>query len=274
MSGCEDVRAELTAHLADGALPPHLAAHLSDCDVCLALWRDLRATASLVGRAPLEEAPPEDLEERVMAMVAMDDVAQLAQRAALEHQPPAGLEERVLGRARARPVRSAWARVAVALAPGLAAATVALAVLGARWYGESHHLHSRLEALQERFGTSGVPVQETVLTDRRSGSRAHVTLMSDTHTGPPRYHLLLRADHLKPTPPGLHYELWLIGPHGVVHSAAFVVGRSDTVLVNLPLSVDPLEYPTIELTIVPDAAGELVGGVSVAEGHLRSAPVP
>jgi hypothetical protein len=120
---------------------------------------------------------------------------------------------------------------------------------------------------------AGVPIHTVSLFDHNNHSRARVTLMSDnssTQTSTSGYHLVVTVHDLPPTAPGYHYELWLIGPKGVVPSIAFPMGRSGSMAFNFPLDVDPHAYPSIEMTLEPDDGDPGMNGAPLMTGKLAA----
>jgi hypothetical protein len=126
---CKKVRNHLSAYL-DRELTAELASavrhHLASCPECRAMLEDLRATADLLGRLPVREAPAGladdvrlELERRMLAPQAADD---------------ADMSERTLA---AHTVRQ-WPRVlAVAACVALAAGIGVVAYLGTEAWEES-----------------------------------------------------------------------------------------------------------------------------------------
>jgi hypothetical protein len=196
-------------------------------------------------------------------------------RAPLEHEPSADLEGRTMERIGIAPAMARagrWTRATTVLVPGLAAAAVVLAVLAAGWHEDARDARKRVQSMRKG---AGVPVSTVSLFDRQSHSSARVTLMSDTQqasTRPGRYHLVVTVKELPSTAPGYHYELWLIGPKGVVPSIAFPMGKRGDMAFNFPLDVDPHDYPSVEMTLEPDDGDPGMNGAPVMTGKLVTGP--
>lgn len=235
-TACERARA---AALTGEVAAPEVERHLQECADCRDELDSLRRVAALVGNAPLEHSPPRELEERALGRVGIATGSQ----------------------------GGGWSRAALVLVPGLAAAAVALAVLGIGWRNDAQDARDQVASLREQ---SGVPVQSVSLVDPQTHSRAEVTLMSEDRSGSERgaYHLVVTAHDLPPTQPGYHYELWLIGKHGVVPSLGFPVARSDDMVFDFPLGVNPRRYPSVEMTLEPDDGDAGMNGVPMMAGNL------
>jgi hypothetical protein len=278
MTDCEHVRLELGGSWSPG--PPTVmrkavADHLSTCAACRTVASELGEVCKLVSSAPLEHEPPSGLEQRVFDLIELDPVIRLAERAPLELDAPPGLEMRVLSRV-GLPFQTPgrpWSRIAAVLAPGLAAVAVLLALLGINWRSESVGLRSEIKEMEHQYGHPGDTIRTVSMTGPVTPeSKARVALVSDRSS---RYRLVLNASRLAPTPPGFHYELWLIGERGTVSSVAFRVSRPDNLVFNVPLGVDPSRYPKIELTLEPDDGGSNLSGPAVMTARLGgSEPVP
>lgn len=242
--GCDEVGAEIPL-IAAGAKPSApVQDHLSVCPGCRSDLTIAERVAGMIAQAPLEHAPPPDLEERALARVGILP----------------------------RPALGPWTKAATVLAPGLAAAAVVLAILGVGWREDARDARDQVASMRKG---GGVPVNTVSLIDRTNHSSAQVTLMSDQSSTPAAgtYHLVMTVHDLPPTAPGYHYELWLIGHKGVIPSVAFPMGRSGDLAFNFPLDVDPHDYPSIEMTLEPDDGDPGMNGAPLMEGRLAtSAP--
>jgi hypothetical protein len=264
---CDEVRLELPG-LLSGELGTQIAisvnVHLRDCAACARELEELRGTVLLLRDAKLQDLVTPDLERRVFELAAFEDVGSLVSAAPLETQPPVDLEARALVRAgllddivKRRPSR--WAKVSMVLVPGLAATALIVGFFATEW-------RSRIAELENVFGPMGQPVAAQQLTSFNSANRARAELFDSTDA---TYHLVLRAYHLPPTPEGYRYELWLSGERGTVSAGSFSVDGSEDRVFVFTVSVDPSEYPDIEISLEPDDGDPDHTGTTVMEASFN-----
>jgi Anti-sigma-K factor rskA len=218
----------------------------------------------LIASAPLEHEPPADLEERVFALVAMDDAARLIASAPLEAEPPLDLERRsLLGAGVAGSDRRS--RVAAVVAPGLAAAAVTLAVLGANWHSDAEHWHERASTAATQLGSLGTPMGNILLS---GPSTSHSPARGELVRLDQGYRLVLDTSTLPPTPPGYSYELWLAGPSGRTPAGSFSKTGSEHAMLAFMIGVDPAQYPKLEVRLEPNDGRPTLSGEKVMQARI------
>jgi Anti-sigma-K factor rskA/Putative zinc-finger len=267
VKGCEEVRLELPG-LLSGELGTQTAisvnVHLRDCEECARELGELRRTVQVLRAAPLQDLVTPDLEKSVFELAAFEDIGSLVSSAPLDKQPPIDLEARALVRAGVLdeivdPRRSRWSKVSMVLVPGLAATALVIGLFATEW-------RSRITELENVFGPMGQPVATQQLTSFNTSNRARAELFGSTDAN---YHLVLRAYHLPPTPDGHRYELWLSGDTGTVSAGSFNVSGSEDQVFVFTVSVDPREYPDIEISLEPDDGNPDHTGTTVMEASFN-----
>jgi hypothetical protein len=267
MRRCEEVRLELPG-LLSGELGTQTAIsvniHLRDCSLCFRDLEQLRSTLHMLRHASLQFDPDPDLEDRVFELTSFEEIGSLVSAAPLEKEPPVDLEARSLVRAgvldsMVNPRRSRWSKVAMILAPSLAATALVFGLLATEW-------RSRFIELEDIFGEMGRPLATQQLTSFNTSNSAQAELFDSTQE---TYHLVLRTYDLPATPEGYRYELWLSGERGTVSAGSFSVqGPEDRVFV-FTVSVSPWEYPDLEITLEPDDGNPDHTGTTVMEASFN-----
>ena len=267
MRRCEEVRLELPS-LLSGELGTQTAIsvniHLRDCAACTRDLEELRATVYVLRHAPLQYDADPDLEARVFELTSFEEIGSLVSAAPLDREPPMDLEARSLGRAGVldsivQPPRSRWSKATIVLAPSLAAAALVFGLLATEW-------RSRFTQLEDIFGRVGRPLAAQQLTSFDTSNSARAELFDSTQE---TYQLVLRTYDIPPTPEGYRYELWLSGDKGTVSAGSFsVLGTEDRVFV-FTVSVNPWEYPDLEVTLEPDDGDPDHTGTTVMEASFN-----
>jgi hypothetical protein len=267
MRRCEEIRIELPS-LLTGELGTQTAIsvniHLRDCAACARDLEELRGVVQVLRHAPLQFDADPDLEERVFELTSFEEIGSLVSAAPLEKEPPIDLEARALVRAGVLesivdPRRSRWSKVAMVLAPSLAATAIVFGFLATEW-------RSRFTELENIFGEMGRPLATQQLTSFDASNSASAELFDSTQE---TYQLVLRTYDLPPTPEGHRYELWLTGEKGTVSAGSFSLqGTEDRVFV-FTVSVSPWEYPDLEITLEPDDGNPDHTGVTVMEASFN-----
>jgi anti-sigma-K factor RskA len=163
--------------------------HLAECPACDQEVRELRETATRLGRASAVRPSPQ-LREQVLAQVA-------ATRQAPPHAPTPHRKRTT--------ARSWYLRAGAAVA---AAAVVAAVVFGVEWTHTRNQLH---QARADISGISAVLGAQDARTSHGSngqgGSGMAVASANKDRT-------VVMISHLPDLPQGRGYELWLMGPYG------------------------------------------------------------
>ncbi len=176
----------------------------------------------------------------------LEEVASLVASAPLE-EPPLDLERSAFARAGVEP--GPRNRVAGLLAPGLAVAALALAVLGVTWHSQASHLKDNMTSMRERFGAGTSPMAGFELSGFSSAPDA--SIQGELLHNDGSYQLVVRTDRLPPSPPGSRYELWLRGPGGRVSAGSFRLTGYGPEVLPFTIGVDPMTYPRVEITLEP-----------------------
>ena len=270
MKRCQEVRLELPG-LLSGEIGTQTAisvnVHLRECAACSLELSELRHVVDIVRRAPLQEQPDAGLEKRVFELASLEDIGSLVSAAPLETDPPIDLEARALVRAGVleaftdspRGRSSRWSKVSMVLAPSLAVTAIVIGFFASEW-------RSRITELENVFGPMGQPVASQQLTSFGTDNSARADLFESSEAN---YRLVLRTDSLPPTPEGYRYELWLTGNKGTVSAGSFSVrGPEDRVFV-FTVSVNPWDYPHVEITLEPDDGDPDHTGTTVMEASFN-----
>jgi hypothetical protein len=264
---CEEVRLELP-RLLTGELGTQTAisvnVHLRDCTMCSNELGELRGAIRVLREAPLQYDADPDLEDRVFELTSFEEIGSLVSSAPLEKEPPIDLEARALVRAgvldsvvEARGSR--WSKVSMILVPSLAVTALVIGFFATEW-------RSRINELENVFGPMGRPVAAQQLTSFDTSNRASAELFDSSQEN---YHLVLRNYSLPATPDGYRYELWLSGEKGTVSAGSFSVkGPEDRVFV-FTVSVNPWDYPDIEISLEPDDGNPDPTGTTVMEASFN-----
>lgn len=267
MRRCEEVRVELPS-LLSGELGTQTAIsvniHLRDCAACSRDLEELRSAIHILRHAPLQYDADPDLEDRVFELTSFEAIGSLVSAAPLDKEPPIDLEARALVRAgvlesMVDPRRSRWSKVAMVLAPSLAAAALVFGFLATEW-------RSRFSELEDVFGEMGRPLATQQLTSFDTSNRARAQLYDSTQE---TYQLVLRTYDLPPTPEGYRYELWLSGEKGTVSAGSFSVQDASNRTFVFTVSVSPWEYPDLEVTLEPDDGDPAHTGTTVMEASFN-----
>lgn len=267
MSGCHDVRLELVG-LVSGQLSAAetsaLEAHLQACPACHAERAWITEVSAALGRLAV---PPATLEGDTFALLEHDEVARALERAVPAAGPPVDLERRALARAATRRL----GRAAALGGPLAAAAALVLAFAGASWRSRAEDLERRVAEMRSSFGTVGEPLQTVdfaALTTPPAETQGQLMTYEDHN-----YRLVLKAHDLPPTPPGYHYEVWLLGPQGRVLCGTFTVtGRDDDIVLSFPIGVDPSRYSSIDVVLERDDDDPGIHGEPVLQAVLTPGP--
>jgi hypothetical protein len=265
MRGCQELRLDLPAYAGGrlGAGPAaEVADHLDACPTCRAELAWIEQVVAALGTLA---APPAALERDVFALVELDTVAARLEAAPLGAAPPLDLERRVLQRVGGR-----GRRVAVLGAPVAAAAAVVLALFGASWRARVEDLERRVATMRSSFGSVGEPlttVEFASLVSPAPATRAELMTYEDAN-----FRLVLKARDLPPTPPGYHYEVWLLGPKGRVLCGTFRVSSDDDIVLSFPIGVDPSAYSSIDVVLERDDDDPDIQGEPVLQAVLTPPP--
>jgi hypothetical protein len=207
VTGCRD-HADLIGPYVLGALEPDEAevmrTHLADCPRCAAEVRALSGIPALLDQARAD-----------------DEIATLSP--ALEDEV---LDRFVKERARARPRRRGWPRLAI---PAVAVAALVAGILVVALPGGSHsaYAHADLWSLPAGGGASGTADVAEV----EAGTRVK-----------------LRADHL-PVRGGSSYELWCVRSDGRwINGGSFHARADGSAAAELTAAVRPGEYHVVVIT--------------------------
>jgi Anti-sigma-K factor rskA, C-terminal/Putative zinc-finger len=207
--------------------------HLAECDVCRLEAASLREAAARLA-APVAEAPPADLRDRLLAAVAT-----------IRQQPPAIADAAAgLGRRASRLVAP---RMAVAIAGGCM--LVALA-LGGMLISSQHRLSQEQLRSREVAAVLNAP-DAKIITDEAFTAGSATVVMSHRDRA-----LVLTTARLPALPAGQHYQVWLMG-HDRPRSAGM-----------LP---DPRRGMTAPVVVTGVGPGEMVG-VTVEPGNGTVSP--
>ena len=225
MTGCRS-HADLIGPFVLEALEPEemeaMRSHIASCPRCAAEVRSLSELPALLDLARADE--------EVVAL-------------------PATLEDEVLDRfvrerARTRPRRRAWPRLAI---PAVAVAALMVGIIVAALPGGSHtaYAHAELRSLPAGGGATGTADVAEV----EAGTRVE-----------------LRAEHL-PVRRGSSYELWCVRTDGRwVNGGSFHARADGTAAAELTAAVRPGEYHVVVITRRSDAGTR---GSQVMRGTLN-----
>ena len=219
--------------------------HLNRCQDCTRDVRGFQATATRLGMAAAQQAPPQ-MRDRVMAAVATT------------RQLPAGDERARHARhaARSRPLT----RLAVAGAALAVAAVVVLAVLLVNTQHQLNQARHQLSLAQVQLQaiTAVQTATDAKVTTKRTSVGGIVTLTSSAS----KRQLVLRTAGLPTLPAGQVYQLWLIGqPPNKIRSEGLLApphnGHTGPVLISGVLAGDTFGVTvepaggTIQPTVTP-----------------------
>jgi hypothetical protein len=256
---CERLRPEIPGYLSGEMSGPErerLEEHLAECTDCTGILAECGEVAALITVAALEATPPPGFENEVFEWLALDNIAGLVSTAPLEKDAPVDLERRAMHRAGVfdRSV-GRWPRVAVALAPGFAAAAVVLAVLA-------------VNLRSDQFDPPGERVQSLQFAGLTTPAMRGEGDLYDSGEGD--YLVVVEGDDLT-APFGHHYEVWMTGASGRVFAGSFK--EADLTPAILSVGVNPYEYPVVSIWLERDdndtgmeISGEVVMRASIHNG--------
>ncbi|MPZ70362.1 MAG: hypothetical protein GEU71_12670 [Actinobacteria bacterium] len=261
---CERVREDLPRFLS-GELPDgertEIATHLKGCIGCAAEHDAIAETLVVLGTAPLLHEPPADLEARVLERVALEPLGRLVARAPIEALPPDDLERRSLERAGVLlAVGGNRTVLQRAVAPGLAAAVVALGFFGMQWRND-------VQEMTQQFGPPGETLQQVSFVGpspfpEGGGAELEVVRYDQNEFG-----VVIEARQLPVCRVNYHYEVWASGDQGDAYLGSFKMPGKD--VYNFPMGLDPADFDEIQIT------HELEMGDPMKNGDLLwEAPLP
>ncbi|MGH2697909.1 MAG: anti-sigma factor family protein [Actinomycetota bacterium] len=251
MRECDAATTELPALITgelDDVTSARIERHVAGCASCRRELLELRKLIGLVGRAPLEQRPPEHLEGDVFAILELAPVAEAVGTAPLEHEPPAGLERRAMERAGlVSPGPTRWQRVSAYLAPALAACLLIVGFLAlsrddSSEEGPPGETVAALTFAPPSTDSPWTPIEGAIL-ERPDGTYV-VTVDFDDYpevSGDENCRLdLVAAD----------------GAHTTVTRFQISEENTDWWRVTWPLPGDPRDYEALEMFVEDRAAGD------------------
>ena len=274
MSVCDDIRPELPGYVSgslDELQRNVVEGHLKICADCRREADEINDLSALLSIAAVEHQPPEDLEEQVFGFIEHLPEADLVATAAVEHTPPEDLERKSLQRAGVLAgTKSWWDRNATRLSPVLAAASLVFAAMGMNWRGDAQTSQAQITSLEGHYGKWGQPMGSVDLLDTGATSDAEVSAQV-VDFQQQNYRVVFYTDKLPPTEPGYRYEVWLVGDQGRVSCGSFVIDHIAELSFPFTVGVNPLDYPTLEVTLEPNDGGPGADGDVVLEAVLAGA---
>jgi anti-sigma factor RsiW len=202
--------------------------HLSRCDDCTSEVRGFRATATRLGFAAAQPAPPE-MRDRVLAAVART------------RQVPAA-EEGARHARRGRPARRTRPLTRLAMAGGALAAAAAIVLAVVLVSTQQQLSQARRQLSQAQAQLEAITAVQTATDAKVITKRTSVGGIVTVTSSPSRRQLVLRTSGLPKLAPGKIYQLWLIGQHGNKTRAEGVLaphnGRTGPVLISGVLASD------------------------------------
>ncbi|MDQ3955669.1 MAG: anti-sigma factor [Actinomycetota bacterium] len=253
----DDLRLDLPAYVA-GELPDDerekIDRHLSSCSDCKGVYHEIEEAARLAAVAPLEFQPPRALEARTFALIDLETPT--AER---------GMSPTSRSKSKTGTGPRSWFRPRMILAPGMAAAFVAIALFSVSLWAQNSDLRDRLDQAQEETEPEG-PSQLVELTssDDRTDARATARLV---HLGEDNYKIVLTTKDFPPPPLGYQYELWLGGDKGWVSAGSFNTVRPNMTF-DLQVGVDPVTFPVLDLTLEKANGDPNRSGQEVMRGEV------
>jgi hypothetical protein len=242
VSECDEVRLDLPGYLRRELPAERMArveSHLSACAGCARVVREIDEVAGLAATAPVEHAPPPELEGRVLAVI-RDATTREGEGARSASRVGARVASSLAGR---------WPRVAVVVAPALALLLVAAGATSLALRARTAELEQRVDRLQERLAGPGETLDSVNFSGRlqRGGWAVGEVVRQDDHD----YQIVVRGEGLSPTPPGHHFELWLSGNDGWASVGTFRVRSRDRVVLQFPVGVDVGNFTKLWVTLEP-----------------------
>jgi hypothetical protein len=225
--------------------------HLNRCHSCTSDVRGFRETATRLGFAAAQEAPPE-MRDRVMAAVARTRQVPVSEEGA-RHARHGGARRPA---PRLRPL-TGLAAAGAALA---VAAAIVLAVVLVNTQSQLSQARHQLSQAQEQLAaiTAVQTATDAKVITKRTAIGGIVTVTSSAS----RHQMVLRTSGLPKLAPGKVYQLWLIGhPPNKIRSEGLLApphnGRTGPVLISGVLAGDTFGVTvepaggTIQPTITP-----------------------
>jgi Anti-sigma-K factor rskA/Putative zinc-finger len=232
----DDLRIDLPAYVA-GELSDDergkIDRHLSSCGDCKAVYQEIEEATRLAAIAPLEFQPPRALEARTFALIDLETPATERTRA-----PASRAKSKTLAGPRS------WFRPRMILAPGMAAAFIAIALFSASLWTQNNDLRDQLDQTQES-GLEGPSQLVELTSDTQTDATATARLV---HLGEDNYKIVLTTKNFPQPPRGYQYELWLGGDKGWVSAGSFNTVNPNMTF-DLQVGVDPVRFPVVDLTL-------------------------
>ena len=262
MNACDDIRLDLPAYVSNELSETRklfVDSHLAECDECRAVLAELTEASELAAALPLEFRPPRRLEEKTFALIELE--REKEQRAASLGTRPVPTTR--LGRA-AEESRRRWFSPRTLLAPGIAAAFIALAIVSASLWAQNSDLEQQLEqATGEGSGESVAEVELTTETDANVQATAELIELDEDN-----FRIVLETSELPAPPKDYHYELWLgTGEDGWASAGTFVAAGADETY-EFMTAIDPVKFPIIDITLEREDGEPSRGGEDVMRGRL------
>lgn len=261
---CERIRHDLPAYLS-GELPEgarsEISAHLRDCADCASEHEEIASTLVLLEIAPFVHEPPDELEARVLDRVTLEPLGRLVAQAPIQPRPPDDLERRSLERAGVLMSTGSGRTVLQrSVAPGLAAAVVALGFFGMQWRND-------VQEMTQQFGPPGETLQQVSFAGPSPFPEGGGAELEVVRYAPNDYGVVIEATRLPICRVNYHYEVWASGPGGDAFLGSFKMpGKS---IYNFPMGVDPADFDEIQITHEP-----MVGNPAKSGDLLWEAPLP
>lgn len=243
---CDRITEQLPAYVSgqlSGGERSEVARHLEGCTACTQERDSVEDTVHRLGAAPLAHTPPRGLEARVFERIALEPVGDLVAAAPIEGDPPDDLERRALAHAGVlttgdgnRPMLQR------AVAPGLAAAVVALGFFGMQWRNDAR-------VMTQQFGPPGETLQQVSFKGPSPfppGGGADLEIVHYDHDN---YGVVIEARKLPICRVNYHYEVWVSGDRGQALLGSFTVPGKG--VYNFPMGLDPADYEEIKITHEP-----------------------
>jgi anti-sigma factor RsiW len=228
--------------------------HLKGCADCRAELEEIQSAGAMASLMPLEFQPPRRLEERTFALLDLE-----REKQDVPAEAPSNV--RTLSWDRPRSTRRSGFGVRALLAPGIAAAFVAMAVLTLSLWSQTADLENRLAEAES--GSSEAAVVDLVsASDSDVGGTARLIELGEDN-----YRIVLEADDLPAPPNGYHYELWMGSEDGWTSAGTFTDGDSDQSL-EFRTAVDPVEFSIVDITLEPIDGKPNRGGKEIMRGTV------
>jgi hypothetical protein len=211
--------------------------HLNRCDDCTSEVRGFQATATRLGFAAAQPAPPE-MRDRVLAAVART------------RQVPAA-EEGARHTHRGRPARRTRPLTRLAMAGGALAAAAAIVLAVVLVNTQQQLSQARRQLNQAQAQLEAITAVQTATDAKVITKRTSVGGIVTVTSSASRRQMVLRTSGLPKLAPGKVYQLWLIGhPPNKIRSEGLLAllhnGRTGPVLISGVLAGD-----TFGITVEP-----------------------